>query len=172
MYATCVANETGEAATLYWARSRFFGSPLILLDWEVAQLTHETWMRAHAALRSLSLSRRARHGSVGIYVEDEGLVTHAEMRGARATAIYKHLTTPDRWLNLCLSAMQFVKGGMVDRTKAVTNRADERTAGFLNLTAAPRGEDPTVAAFVYGITLGLDPNASVPPRPAVVKVAT
>lgn len=177
IYATCVVDDRGQAAVLYWARSRFFGTPLLLLDWMMAQLTPRLWTDARSALDGYVGTCRARHGSCGVYVEDESLAVQAESLGTRCEAIYEHLTATDRWTSLCLTVSLAARGGMLGictralETAKAHPKRDEVYDPALNFRGGPRPECPTVPAFVYGVVLGLDPTAATPPRPARVKIA-
>src|SRR5271165_1617847 len=159
VFATCVADDRGQAATLYWARTRFFGAPLLLLDWDVAQLEPKLWTNDQTTLVGFGRACRARYGSMGIYVEDESLAAQAEELGVRCETIYEHLVATDKWTSLCLSTTLAMKGGKVKIAKPADERTKSRAAGFLSFSGGPRGEDPTVAAFVYGVVLALDPVA-------------
>ena len=94
-----------------------------------------------------------------------------DSHGVRCETIYEHLVAADKWTSLCLSTTLAMKGGKVKIAKPADERTKSRAAGFLSFSGGPRGEDPTVAAFVYGVVLALDPVASVPPRPAKVRIA-
>jgi hypothetical protein len=177
VFATVVADDRGQAAVLCWARSRFFGTPLVLLDWGVSQLAPGLWAEAQRQLLGLAAECRARHGSVGLHVEDESLAAQAEDRGVLTTPIYEHLTARDRWPSLCLTVSLAARGGRVGvTTRAMATarghpRREELFTPALEFRGGPRPEVPTVPAFVYGVVLALDPTAATPPRPARVKIA-
>jgi len=176
VFATCVTDIRGQAAVLYWARTRFFGTPLLLLDWAISQLSPQLWTGIQAQLQSFVTECRALRGSLGIYVEDEAMAVHAEELGVRAEPIYEHLTAKDRWTSLCQIAALAARGGKVGVTSRAMDTArahpkrDELYTPALEFRGGSRPDVPTVPAFVYGVVLALDPTAATPPRPARVKI--
>jgi hypothetical protein len=180
VYATVAANEDGLAATLRWALSVGYGRPLVLLDWDVAPLRPDTWGAAGSALENDAAQTRARGGSMGIFVEDPAFAQQALERGVYAQGIPAHIIAPAFWPNLCLLAAHHVDAGDVKLAgpamrKIVETLPDGRKrrqfAALPRVAPGPRGDDPTVPAWLFGIVLGVDEGAATPPPPARVKVA-
>jgi hypothetical protein len=84
------------------------------------------------------------------------------------------LTAAKEWPALCQAAALHVGGGKVTIARAAYERIErsDNPAPFrsaLNASFGPRDEeDPTVAAFILGVALGLDETLA---RPAVRKPA-
>jgi hypothetical protein len=99
------ASKTGTdhdaTAVTFFAVNRHFGQfPLVILDWDIAQIegaTLETWL-PHVFMRLEELARAcgARHGSLGALIEDKNsgtiLLQQARRRGMAAQAIDSKLT--------------------------------------------------------------------------------
>ncbi|MGC2079573.1 MAG: hypothetical protein WA728_26845 [Xanthobacteraceae bacterium] len=99
------ASKTGTdndaTAVTYFALNRVPGTfPLIVLDWDIAQIEGailESWLPSvFRRLEELSRSCRARHGSVGAWIEDKNsgtiLLQQARRRQMPAQAIDSKLT--------------------------------------------------------------------------------
>lgn len=67
--------EHDGTAVTYYARSKYSGHPLIVLDWEILQIQGamlEDWLPSvNMRLEQLSAQTKARQGNVGIYIEDK-----------------------------------------------------------------------------------------------------
>ena len=92
--------EHDGTAASYWLRSRHFGIPLMLLDWELVQIQGallETWL-PDVFKRGEELARicGAREGFLGAYIEDKGsgtvLLQQAQIHGWPADAIPSAVT--------------------------------------------------------------------------------
>ncbi len=157
VYATFVLSPTRLSACFYWGQTRHYNKPLILLDYEVAPLDHETWDRAAACLDHLVVDRRARYGGGGIWLEYPTLVSQAEHAKMRARLIPRWLTNQEAWHTLAQSAAVFLSRGDVGYTAEAAAKMEKRP--FLSesgVSAGLRSDDPTTAAFLYGVVLGLD----------------
>jgi len=98
------ATKTGSAndgtGVIYWARSRATGYPLVILDYELVQIEGsllEVWLpTVLEKLEGYAASCRARHGSLGAFIEDKAsgeiLLQQAARRGLKARAIESRLT--------------------------------------------------------------------------------
>lgn len=176
IFATLVPDASLNAAVMYWGRGvDGYGPRLTLLDYSVGQLTPKFWNTAAERLKVLSAERRARRGSLGIYVESEVLSQHAEGLGYPTMPILEHLVKSEAWPGLVAVAMAHLREGELGMPSELTQRVRSGTASAPAQFLAYRGgerpkDDPTVAAFLYGIVLGLDFAASRPPRAAKVKV--
>lgn len=71
----------------FWARSKFVGHPLVLLDWDIKQIEGsllEAWVPAiFMRLEELAKQVRPRMGSLGLFVEDKGSGTILLQQGSR-----------------------------------------------------------------------------------------
>lgn len=172
VYASVVVSGEGEIAVLYWARSVTFGLPLVLLDYDVVTFAEMTWSVASDKLGRFEHECGARYGSMGLWVENASLAGHIEAAGIAAMPIAKELTGPAYWEALNLSAGFHVGAERVKVTRAVMVKsiaASDGTGDALNRRVlaplapnyrlGPRDDDPTIAAWLYGIMLGLDPTA-------------
>lgn len=176
IYATVVADELGQAATLYWARCHGgFGHPLTLLDWDVDDLRPATWSEIGAKIAAFRKRCGQRYEPQwSAFVEGEALTQQAKLRGAAAKAIYNHLTIPDAWPALCQVAAQYRDADAVKMTKTAAGKIAGRMGGFAGLPRrmpGPRSDDPVTPAWLYGIAIGLDPSSARPPPPAKVVIA-
>lgn len=171
VFAVAVAGDDGRAAITLWSRCEGYGIPLTLLEWSVEVLTAAAWDRIGERLNALLERCRPRGGTAGLWVEGEALAQQAESRGLRAKAIPAHVVAPDFWVNLGLIAGAYVDDGSVKMTRpAAEAMRTQPFAGLPRRAAGPRGVDPTLPAWLFGIVLGLDEAASRPPEPSRVKV--
>jgi len=168
VFATVVADQRGALAVLYWARSDGFGTPLVLLDWLTPKLTPPPWPVIRIRLDLLGTRCRPRYGVAGIWAEGAALAQQCEAR-----PILEHLTKPDYWSSLILVATHHLNAGSVRLTTMASARMRVAKFGALPvLSHAPRDEDgdPTIPAWLYGISLALDERAASPPEPDRVKI--
>lgn len=178
VYATCVPDSVGRLCVVYWARCEAYAdAPLRVLDWDLANFSADTWTRVAGQVSALRRRCGARMPpSVVALVEGETLATQANARGCLAVPIPTHLTTQEAWQGLVTVAASHLADGHVKLTKTAWAKANSDLngrAGFAMLPRmhpGPRGEDPTVPAWLYGVALGLDPASARPPQPAKVKV--
>jgi len=170
VYGTAVVSETSEIAVLYWARSRFFGIPLVLLDYDVMNFGQMAWQRPVATLDRYRAHCGARLGSLGLFIENEALAAHVAGDGLDAAAVPDLLAAPGYWEALNLAAAYHVNAGHVKATNHVFDKAgrasiddalNRRVLAPLapNYRMAPRDDDPTIPAYLYGVVLGLDETA-------------
>lgn len=176
-YATMCVNDAGRAATLHWAKSEGYGIPLVLLDWENEPLMPVTVDRIGSRMAELADRCRVRYGALGLMVEDEAIAQQASYRDVPARAIPSHMLLDKFWQNLCTLAAFHVDSGSVKLSRIALRKVQEANSrhnrGFAALprvVPGPRGDDPTVPAWLFGIVLGLDEGASRPPEPTKVKL--
>lgn len=151
----------GDLAVLYWSRNRYFGTPLVLLDWDVEPLRPGAWLRAEAKLDGLARTNRARAASLGLWVETDAMLQAARAEGAgSARLVPKHATARAFWQELGLAAAVQLRAGNVGVTRAALDKrdalADVAPCGALRYNGEDRGDDATVPAYLYGVALGLD----------------
>lgn len=167
VYATAVLSITRSIAVFYWARSRGHNRPLILLDFTVGPFAPDTWWSIGETLGRFHVERRARyHTPLGLWIEGEALAAQAFIGGGLdARMIPEYLTKDAIWHSMCQSVAAMLATdqlAMIEQAKASLDRRP-----FLNAAgvyAGPRTDDPTVAAFMYGIILGLDVVLSKDPH--------
>jgi hypothetical protein len=167
VYGTAVLSTNRLLALFYWGRSAGSRKPLILLDFDVSPLTRESWGGASLVLASLLSDRRVHSGAhLGLWVEGESLAARAGAVVPDCRPIPVHLTRPEAWHPICQSAASILAEGLVGYTQEAADAMDKRP--FLTAAgvyAGPRTEDPTIAAFLYGVVLGLDPILAEDPHP-------
>ena len=98
------ATKTGSGndgtGVIYWARTRRFGHPLVILDYDLVQIEGallEHWLPTVLQnLQDFAVQCRARAGSLGAFIEDKAsgeiLIQQARRRGLPARAIESRLT--------------------------------------------------------------------------------
>lgn len=160
--------------THFFARSDGHNKPLILLSYEVEPLQADSWTRIYGRMLTYTKTRRARLGRpLPIWIEGETLAMQALSRMVNARMIPLHLTRDEMWHPICQSVSAILSQGMVGYTSEAAALMDDRP--FLNAAgvyAGPKTDDPTIAAFLYGVVLGLDevlakdPHAKMPVRTA------
>jgi len=172
VFATVATDDADGAAALIWARGTpGYGPPLALVEWEESQFVPSLFTDLRDRLAEVAKKRRARAGSIGIWVEDHRLALLARMRGVDVHAIPEHLLGVQAWSGLWSSTAFFVREGLVAVADAARIRFESSAFAALTFRGGPRPpDDPTVPAWLYGIVLGLDEAASRPPEPAKVKV--
>lgn len=185
IYATSVLSPTRILATFYWARYRFYGKPLVLCEYDVRPLTAQSWLEAAATLNRLCTDRRSRFPvPLGHFVESDTIALQVRERsGVEATPIPPWITDPKNWQAMCQSAAMILEAGEVGYTKVASDQMENRP--FLNeatILAGPRetsaiannlqsANTATIAAFIYGLILGLDENAARDPKPKPPRAA-
>jgi len=93
------AEHDGTGVT-FFAISKYSGVPLVVLDWELSQITADTqinWLPSiFERLENLGKQCRARYGSLGVFIEDKQtgtmLLQHGEKSGWPTAAIPADLT--------------------------------------------------------------------------------
>jgi hypothetical protein len=161
VYAVAVVSPRGDLATLYFARSRWVGVPLVLVDFDLERVSADTWRDVEGRLVELSAAHGARLPHLGVWVESEALLAAALEAATVARLVPPHICAKAAWQELGLAAMVQVRSGRVKVADAVFDRRDalaEATPfGALKLDGgAERGDDATVPAMLYGIAIGLD----------------
>ena len=87
--------EHDGTAVSYYAINQTYGTPLVLLDWDIISIEGsmlEQWMpTVYARLEELAVQTQARNGSIGAFIEDKGsgtiLLQQSARRGWRAQAL-------------------------------------------------------------------------------------
>jgi Family of unknown function (DUF5681) len=171
------ASKTGTdndaTAVTFFAYDRNGKPPLLILDWDIAQIegaTLETWLPGvFASLEEFAGLCRARRGSIGAFIEDKNsgtiLLQQAQRRQMLALAIDSKLTAMGKD-ERAISVSGYVHRGMVKYTE----RAFHKTAIYKrhsrnhlldqveSFRVGDKGsdrEDDLLDTFCYGIALTL-----------------
>lgn len=168
VFATAVLSPTRLLAVFYWARYTYYGKPLVLCDYAVGPLRADSWSNAASVLTDLVKERHSRlREPLGLYVETDLLSAQIASYGLLARVIPPWLSSPDAWHQIVQSAAGLLASGNIGYTKRANERMLSRP--FLSeagVAAGPRApDDPTTAAFLYGIIIALDQAASRNPKP-------
>ena len=164
--------EHDGTAVTYFARNKYAGIPLIVLDYEVLQISGdllEAWLPT-VNQRSEELARevQARQGNIGIWVEDKAsgivLIQQAQRKGMNVYPIDSVLTSLGKD-GRALSVSGYTHRGMVKLSeyaynKTVVYRGVSRNhllsqvCGYRVGAKTPHGMD-VLDTFVYGVAIGL-----------------
>lgn len=164
----------GTAVT-FFARNRFVGHPLLILDWDIVQIESDLitdWFPSiMERLTELARQCGARMGSIGAFVEDKGsgitLLQRAARNGWPAQAIDSRLTSMSKDAR-GTGVSDFVHRGEVKITeyaynKAVTYKGRSQnhflSQFFGYRLGVPNQSDDLYDTGVYGISIALgDPD--------------
>jgi hypothetical protein len=161
------------AAITFFAHSRFRGSPLLILDWDIIQIEGailDTWL-PNVFQRPEDLARgcRARSGSLGAFVEDKNsgtiLLQQARRRNMRAHSIDSKLTAMGKD-ERAISVSGYVHRGEVKYTDHAFNKTEvykrksrnhllDQVESFRIGDKDGDREDDLLDTFCYGIALSL-----------------
>ena len=160
VFAVLIAGSSG-AAVVYFAHSQL-GSPLVILDCELAALAPALFNGIVARLADLAKATRARGGAMlftsGVLAEEVGrLGYHAEVIDGLAAEGAELLT---------LAAAVHIGAGRVKITAEALAKAEHHPlGGILDATAGDQ-DAPLSAAALIGVALALDENRSLSVRAA------
>ena len=164
-------DKNDGTAVSYFARNKFSGHPLLILDWDITQIESDLltdWFPT-VMERLVELARicGARMGSAGAFVEDKGsgitLLQRAQRSGWPATPIDSKLTSLSKDARGS-GVSDFVESGMVKICEPAYNKLVEykgRTQNhFLSQffgyrLGIPNQADDLYDTGVYGIAIGL-----------------
>lgn len=164
-------DKNDGTAVSYFARNKFSGHPLLILDWDITQIESDLltdWFPT-VMERLVELARLcgARMGSAGAFVEDKGsgitLLQRAQRSGWPATPIDSKLTSLSKDAR-GTGVSDFVENGMVKICEPAYNKLVEykgRTQNhFLSQffgyrLGIPNQADDLYDTGVYGIAIGL-----------------
>lgn len=167
VFATAIISPTRILAVFYWARYMHYGKPLVLCDYDVDPLDASSWKTIENRLKYFLVERKSRlNRPTGVFVETELIASQAMASGLAAQSIPPWLVVADAWNQIMQSAATILAKGDVGYT--LTAREKMETRPFLNeagVVVGPRPEDPTIAAFLFGVILALDPAAARDPHP-------
>jgi phage terminase large subunit-like protein len=163
------SKNDGTAAT-FWARSKYHGIPLVILDWEYFQMEGsllEFWLPSvFEKLDNFAKELGARHGSIGAFIEDKSsgtiILQQAKRRNLPAHGIDNKLTAMGK-SERAISVSGYVHRGDVKISKHAYNKVVAYkgiTKNYLvhNVTNFRVGvdnkQDDTTDTFTYGISIG------------------
>lgn len=165
----------------YFALDRFNrASPLLVLDWELVEVEGallEDWTpTVMARLEELARATGARHGSIGLHIEDKAagavIIPQLQRRGMNVHAIDSKLTSMGKDQR-ALDVSTPVQQGLIRIAEPAFNRTSifrgqsknhflSQVFGFrLNDKDALRRADDLLDCFCYGIAVGLGDNMGV-----------
>jgi hypothetical protein len=156
---------------IYWARDRFTGIPLMMLDYDVLQIEGsllETWLpKVNEHLIFLAKACGARRGSLGSFIEDKAsgtiLLQQARRRQFMASPIDMALTTLGKDAR-CINVSGYVHRGEVKISATAYDRLITYKEVYRNHLLAQivgyrvgvdQGEDDLLDCFTYGIAIAL-----------------
>lgn len=166
--------ENDGTGVVYWAVSKHFGHPAVILGYEIAQIEGsllEAWLpNVYRRLEHFAKLCRARYGSIGAFIEDKGsgtiLLQQALRRGWPAEPIDSTLTSVGKD-ERAMSVSGYVHRGMVKISQLAFDEIVEfkgqsrnhlltQVLGFRigDKNAAKRADD-LLDCFTYGIAIGL-----------------
>ncbi len=166
--------EHDGTAVTYFARNRFSGHPLIVLDWDIVQIEGamlETWLPSvFARCEELAAVCQARRGVSGVWIEDKAsgtiLIQQARRRNWNAQAIDAKITSAGKDAR-AINVSGYVHQGMVKLSMLAYQKTKEFKGASRNhllsqvlsfrvgdKNAATRADD-LLDTFVYGIILAL-----------------
>jgi hypothetical protein len=171
------ASKTGTnndaTAVTFFAKGHSGSYQLMILDWDIVQIegaTLETWLPTiFERLEQLSRACRARHGSVGVWIEDKNsgtiLLQQALRRRWAAHAIESQLTAMGKD-ERAISVSGYVYRGEVKYTDYAFNQSViykgkarnhlvEQVENFRVGDKDNKREDDLLDTFCYGIAIAL-----------------
>jgi hypothetical protein len=157
LVAVLTAAPDGQCATTFWAYSRGFGVPLVLLDFEISPLTAGLFTGIRARLIELGGDCRPRIDT-RLYVTSEPLLRLALAQNLYAEMVPQPLIAdPAR---LALAAAGHVLAGSVKiAVPAYTRAASSPLRGQLDLRGGdPADTSPLRLSLLAGIAICLDPR--------------
>jgi hypothetical protein len=167
------AKHDGTAVT-YWAISKHFGIPLTILDYDITQIEGsllEAWLPSvYVRLEELAKQCRARHGSLGAFIEDKVsgtiLLQQARRHGWKATPIDSKLTDLGKDAR-AISVSGYVHHGKVKMSRqaydrVITYKGTTRNHLLGQVVGYRVGidahEDDALDTFTYGVAIALGDN--------------
>jgi phage terminase large subunit-like protein len=160
----------GTAVTFY-ARNKYSGTPLVILDWDILQIEGallEDWLPGVIRrCEELAVGCRARQGSLGAWIEDKAsgivLIQQGQRKGMPVYAIDGALTAMGKE-GRALSVSGYVYQGLVKISRyahdkvvnfkgQIRNHLVSQVCGFrMGMRDGPRD---LLDTFTYGVAIGL-----------------
>jgi len=121
--------EHDGTAVIYYARNKFHGTPLVILDWEILQIEGSLLMNwlpsVNMRLEELAVLTKARQGNMGAWIEDKAsgivLLQQARRAGMNASPIPEAMTAAGKE-GRCLSVSGYVFQGLVKASDYAWNK--------------------------------------------------
>jgi hypothetical protein len=171
--ASKTGTEHDATAVTFFAKDNVGPIPLFILDWDTTQIEGamlETWLpTVFQRLEELAKTCRARHGSLGAFIEDKNsgtiLLQQAARRGWQAHAIESQLTAMGKD-ERAISVSGYVYRGLVKYTDHAFNKTTtykrrsrnhlvDQIESFRVGDKDNKREDDLLDTFCYGIALSL-----------------
>lgn len=168
--------DNDATGVIYWGISKTIGAPLVLLDWDIAQIEGsllETWLpTVFQNLEAICKRTRVRLGSIGAHIEDKVsgtiLIQQAQRRDLDAHAIDSKLTSVGKD-ERALSVSGYVYRGEVKICReayekvgtykgATRNHLLTQVLGFRMGDKTTNRADDLLDCFTYGIAIALGDN--------------
>ena len=164
--------ENDATAVTFYARAQYATPPLLILDWDVAQIEGamlEMWLPwVFAELERFAKEVNARHGSIGVWIEDKStgmvLLQQATLKGLDVKPIDSKLTALGK-IERGINISGYVRRGDVkiskpayDRVKTYKGRTrNHLLAQILNFRIGSKDmiDDDLFDTFCYGVALGV-----------------
>jgi len=164
--------EHDGTAVIYYARNKIHGTPLVILDWDVIQISGdllEQWLPlVNRRAEELAQQVKAREGFVGTYVEDKAsgivLIQQAQRRGMPVYKIDGALTSMGKD-GRALSVSGYVYSGMVKITQYAYDKVsiyrNQSRNHFLSqicgyrIGAKTQHQQDLLDCFCYGCAIAL-----------------
>jgi len=164
--------EHDGTAVVYFAKNRIAGIPLTILDWDVIQIEGvllDAWLPSvNARLEHLALETKARHGNIGMWIEDKAsgivLLQQAARRRLQAYPIDGKLTMLGKEAR-ALSVSGYVHSGRVKISRPAYEKVSSykmqarnhflsQICGFRLGAKVPHHMD-LLDCFCYGVSISL-----------------
>jgi hypothetical protein len=174
--ASKTGTENDATAVTFFAKSGFTGFPLLILDWDIAQIEGallETWLPdVFQRLEELARQCGARYGTLGAWIEDKNsgtiLLQQALRRNWAARSIESKLTAVGKD-ERAISVSGYVYRGNVKYTDYAYNKTTvykrksrnhlvEQVESFRIGDKDKKLENDLLDTFCYGIAIGLGNN--------------
>jgi hypothetical protein len=171
--ASKTGTEHDATAVTFFAQDNIGPIPLLILDWDTTQIEGamlETWLpTVFRRLEELAKICRARHGSLGAFIEDKNsgtiLLQQAARRGWQAHAIESQLTAMGKD-ERAISVSGYVYRGLIKYTDYAFNKITtykrrsrnhfvDQIENFRVGDKDNKREDDLLDTFCYGIALSL-----------------
>ncbi len=164
-------SEHDGTAVTYFAVSKFHGYRMVVLDWDLVQIKgdlQEAWIPGvYRRCEELAAQYKARHGSLGAFIEDKQtgtiLIQQAERKGLPGRAIDSKLTAAGKdaraisvsgYVHREEVKLSFYAFDKVINYKGVTrNHFIAQVCGFR--IGVKNQVDDLLDTFTYGISIGL-----------------
>jgi hypothetical protein len=161
VFGVLMAGQGGDAAIVYFARTRTGGSPLLILDCEVAPLVPALFNGIVARLIELAKVTRA---EVGAVLFASGVLADEVRRLGYNAEVIDDLAAGGDGL-LALAAAVHIGAGRVKITGEALAKAEYHPLGGI-LDATAHDDDPLRTAALVGIAIALDTGRSLTVRAA------